>query len=107
MVKKISTTEAFRFICAYGWKPKMSELEQWIQQDPLIQSATESVMNEDWMNRFNDWRRFKETALEPGINLQEQVDRLVTEWIQMRQEIEKLNDKITQFEQKQTREPPF
>nr|WP_026039152.1 hypothetical protein [Sporolactobacillus vineae] len=107
MDKKISVAEAFQFIQSYGWKPKKSELEQWIKEDPLIQSTSNSVMDESWMERFNDWRRFKGTALEPGISLQEQVNRLLTEWVQMKQEIEELNYKITQLEQKQTGEPPF
>lgn len=107
MSKTISAVDAFQFIRSYGWTPEMCELEQWLHEDPLIQSNPDSVMDEDSMYRFDDWRRYKGTAYEPGIDLQEKVDRLLTEGSQMRKETEELKLKIAQLEQKQIGESPF
>lgn len=91
---KISTTEAFRFIHSYIWKVDRKEIEQWLKEDPLVQADSEGIMDDEgWLYRFDDWRRIKGTAYEPGIDSETKITRLLEEIDDLKREIEDLKEK--------------
>lgn len=103
---QMTATEIFQFIRSYGWEPEMEEIVQWLKEDSLIQADSEGIMDERWMYRFNDWRRIKGTANEPGIDPQTKIDRLLEKIDHLKKEIEDLKEKNLQLE-KQLGLDPF
>lgn len=88
----LDTDEAFRLIHHYMVKVERGEVEQWLKEDPAVQSDTEEIIDEAWMYRFNVWLECKGTAHEIGIDPQTKIDRLLDEVQRLKQEIEQLKD---------------
>ncbi|MCQ2009517.1 hypothetical protein NOM01_05825 [Sporolactobacillus sp. STSJ-5] len=88
--------DAFQYLQTYGLKCKQAEVAQWLKEDGLITNQEE--LNEDVLERFNDWHRWKGTAYEADIDQPTQINRLIEENAKLRKEIEKLHTEIQVLE---------
>ncbi|TGA96289.1 hypothetical protein E4665_16070 [Sporolactobacillus shoreae] len=89
-MSRLDANEAFRLIHHYMVKVEREEVDQWLKEDPAVQSDTEGIMDEAWMYRFNAWLQCKGTAHEMGIDPQTKIDRLLDEIDRLKQEIKQL-----------------
>ncbi|MET1250223.1 hypothetical protein ABWW58_15700 [Sporolactobacillus sp. STCC-11] len=88
--------DVFRYLQKYGLKCKQTDVEQWLMEDKFIINREE--INEDVLERFNDWRRWRGTADEANIDHPTQIHRLIEENAELRKEIEKLHKEIQVLE---------
>lgn len=88
--------DAFRYLQKYGLKCTQTDVEQWLKEDKSITNQEE--INEDVLERFNDWRRWKGTADEADKDHPTQINRLIEENAALRKEIEKLHIEIQVLE---------
>ena len=84
--------ETVKLFRSYEIKCEEELIKEWLETRNTIHSFTKNQISEDHVWAFEEWRRWKGTAYEEGINDQTKIVRLIEEMNNLKNEIEQLRN---------------